>query len=143
MKKVSTEELITAELENYLEGVLTCCDFDNSNLDRYVTGRALELLEKLPENERPRAISEALGTVDYGCINAFPYPQDDDEFLLPFTEFEIDITNAALESPDDFCITTGTGDCKLAYYAINYGAYIPLDLNKLEAYVSAYLTENK
>jgi len=31
------------------------------------------------------------------------------------------------------------GDCKLAYYALNYGAFIPLDLDELEKYVTEYL----
>jgi len=38
--KVNTEELITAELKNYLDGVLSCLDFDNDNLEHYVTGKS-------------------------------------------------------------------------------------------------------
>jgi len=58
--KVNTEELITAELKNYLDGVLSCLDFDNDNLEHYVTGKALELLKRLPQEERSCAIGEVL-----------------------------------------------------------------------------------
>lgn len=144
MKKISTEALITWELESYLDGVLSCFDFDDSNLDRFVTGRALELLEKLPDSERSYAIGKVLAKPDYDCINSFPYPQGDNEFFLPSTEFEIDITRLKLQSPDDFCIRE-IGDCKLAYYALDYGVYIGLDLDKLADYVADYLAaqENK
>lgn len=142
MKKISTEELITWELESYLDGVLSCFDFCDSNLGRYVTGKALELLEKLPECERSYAISKALAAPDYDCINGFPYPQADNEFFLPCTEFEIDVTNIKLQSPEDFYIRK-TGDCKLAYYSIIYGAYIGLDLNRLEKYVSDFLADQE
>lgn len=142
MKKISTEELITLELESYLDGVLSCFDFDDSNLDRFVTGRALELLEKLPESERAYAIGRALGTVDYDCINSFPFPQSENEFFLAPTEFEIDITHLELEEPEDFYIRK-MGDCKLAYYALDYGAFIGLDLDRLAKYVTDYLTDQE
>jgi hypothetical protein len=142
MKKISTVDLVTGELKNYLDGVLSCFNFCDSNLGQYVTGKALELLKKLPESERACAIVSALGTVDYDCINGFPYPQDEDEFLLPPTELEIDITNIALETPEDFHIEK-MGDCKLAYYALDYGAFIGLDLDKLEEYVTEYLEDQK
>lgn len=138
MKKVNTEELITRELESYLDGVLSCFDFNDDNLERYVTGKALELLKKLPKEERPFAIDNVLAKPDFSCINDFPYNQREDDFLLPPTEFEIDITNMALEEPDDFYIR-GVGGCNLAYYALIYGAFITLDLDKLADYVSDYL----
>lgn len=142
MKKISTADLITLELESYLDGLLSCCDFDDSNLGRYVTGAALELLEKLPERERAYAISRVISSPDYDCINGFPYPQSDNEFFLPPTELEIDITNMKLEDPEDFCIRK-MGDCKLAYYALDYGAFIGLDLDILEKYVTDYLTDRE
>ena len=142
MKKVSTEELITGELECYLDGVLSCCDLDGGALDQYVTGKALDLLKKLPKEERPYAIGKALGTVNYDCINGFPYNQEENEFFLPQTEFEIDITDIILENPNDFYVKE-IGGCKLAYYALNYGAFIALDLDKLEGYVQDYLTDQK
>jgi hypothetical protein len=142
MKKISTVDLVTGELKNYLDGVLSCFNFCDSNLGQYVTGKALELLKKLPESERACAIGRALAEPDYNCINGFPYNQSDDEFLLPPTELEIDITNIALESPDDFYIQK-IGDCKLAYYALDYGAFIALDLDKLEEYVTEYLEDQK
>lgn len=142
MKKVSTIDLVTWELESYLDGVLSCFDFCDGILDRFVTGGALDLLEKLPERERAYAIREAIAAPNYDCINFFPCPQGDNEFFLASTEFEIDITNIALENPDDFCIRK-MGDCKLAYYALDYGAYIGLDLEKLEAYVTDFLADQE
>ncbi len=141
MKKTSTEELITWELKSYLDGVVSCFDFCDDNLDRFVTGAALDLLKRLPESERSYALGEVLAAPDYGCINGFPCPQSDGEFFLAPTELEIDITNIALETPEDFCIRK-IGDCKLAYYALDYGAYIPLDLDGLSQYVTDYLAEN-
>lgn len=140
MKKISTEELITWELESYLDGVLSCFDFNDDNLEQYVTGKALELLKRLPESERSYAISRVISSPDYDCINGFPCNQGDDEFFLPCTELEIDISRMKLESPDDFCIRK-MGDCKLAYYGIDYGAFIALDLDSLEKYVSDYLRD--
>ena len=141
MKKVSTADLVTMELESYLDGILTCCDLDGGALDQYVTGKALDLLKRLPKEERPYAIGRALGTVDYNCVNDFPYNQYANELLLPPTEFEIDITDIVLENPDDFYIKEGSGR-KLAYYALNYGAFIALDIDRLEEYVNDYLAEN-
>jgi len=140
MEKISTIDLVTWELESYLDGILTCCDFDNDSIEQYVTGEALELLKRLPECERAYAIGSALAAPDYDCINCFPYPRGDNEFFLPPTEFEIDITDMKLESPEDFYIQK-TGDCKLAYYAMEYGAFIALDLDKLADYVSNYLAD--
>ena len=140
MKKISTEELITWELESYLDGVLSCFSLDDTNLDRFVTGKALELLEKLPESERAYAIGKVLAKPDYDCINGFPCSQGDDDFFLPSTEFEIDITRLKLESPDDFHVRK-MGDCKLAYYSMDYGAFIAMDLDKLADYVSDYLAD--
>ena len=142
MEKISTIDLVTWELESYLDGILTCCDFDNDSIEQYVTGKAQELLEKLPECERAYAIGSALGAVDYDCINPFPCPQGDNEFFLPGTEFEIDITDMKLESPEDFYIRK-TGGCKLAYYSIDYGAFIGLDLDQINRYVTEYLAENE
>ena len=140
MKKVSTEELVTRELDSYLSGVLSCYRFDDGTLDRFVTGKALESIKRLPTHMRAYAIGYALGTVDYQCINGFPYPQAEDEFFLAPTEFEIDVTQLKLEEPEDFYIRK-TGDCKLAYYSLNYGAFIALDLNRLEKYVNDYLAD--
>lgn len=140
MKKVSTADLVTMELKTYLDGILTCCDLDNGALDQYVTGKALDALKRLPKEERPYAIGRALGTVDYNCVNPFPHKQKESEFFLPQTELEIDITDIVLESPNDFYIRE-VSDCKLAYYALNYGAYIDLDLNRLEKYVNDYLAD--
>lgn len=140
MKKVSTEELITRELESYLDGLLTGCDLDDGALGQYVTGKALELLKKLPEDERPFAIGNVLAKPDFSCINPFPYNQRGNDFLLPPTEFEIDITNMVLEGPDDFYIRE-VGGCNLAYYTLDYGAFITLDLDGLEKYVTDYLAD--
>jgi len=140
--KVSTAELVTMELENYLDGILSGCDLDDTNLDRFVTGKALELLKRLPQSERAYAIGKVLAKPDYDCVNGFPYNQEESEFFMPPTEFEIDITHLELENPDDFYVRE-IGGCKLAYYAMNYGAYIALDLDKLEEYVQDYLTDQK
>jgi len=78
----------------------------------------------------------------YSCINSFPYNQRESEFFLPSTEFEIDISHLELEEPEDFYIRK-TGDCKLAYYSLDYGAFIALDLDRLNQYVTGYLAENK
>jgi hypothetical protein len=138
MKKISTKDLIARGLESYLDDVLSCFDFNDYNLDQHVTGRARELLEKLPESERTSAISRAISRPDYGCINCFPFPQKDYEFFLPPMALEIDITNIALEEPEDFYIQK-FGDRKLAYYYMDYGAFIDLDLDKLEKYITEYL----
>ena len=140
MKRISTEGLITQELKSYLDGVLSCFDFDNDSLEHYVTGRALELLKKLPEEERSYAIDKALAEPDYGCVNSFPYNQKESEFFLPPTEFEIDITNIVLENPNDFYIKEDSGR-KLAYYAVSYGAFVALDIDRLEEHINDYLTD--
>lgn len=142
MKKISTEELTTSALESYLDGILSCFDFGDIDLDRYVTGKSRDLLEKLPESEWSYAIGRALGAVDHDCIKCFPWPQKDYEFFLPPTELEIDITHLELEEPDDFYIREVSGR-KLAYCAMEYGASIALDLNRLEEYVQDYLTDQK
>lgn len=141
MKKISTSDLIGWELENHLEEILTGCDF-GSNLGLYVTGDALELLEKLPESERAAAIRWVISSPDYGCICGFPYPQSDSYFFLPPTELEVDITNIKLEDPGDFYIQR-IGDRKLAYYAVDYGALVALDMYKLGEHVHYYLTDQK
>ena len=140
MKKISTETLVTCELECYLDGVLSNFSFDDTNLEQFVTGRALELLKKLPSSERSYAISKAIAAPNYDCVNGFPCNQGEDEFFLPCTEFEIDITNMKLQSPEDFFIRE-IGDCKLAYYSLDYGAFIALDMDKLAEYVSDYLAD--
>ncbi len=97
---------------------------------------------RLPREERPYAIGKVLAEPDYSCINGFPCSQGEDEFFLPPAEFEIDVTDIGLETPEGFH-EERMGDCTYVYYNMDYGAFIALDLDKLEEYVTDYLEDQK